>query len=178
MDKDTIKTEDTRDMKTLFILITLSIIAFTVQSQSAEEYSISAASKFKLKDFNGAINDYTCVLELNPSSAETYISRGIAKDSLEFYNGAITDYTSAIEIEPTKSIYYFYRGKAKYKRRLYSLAILDYNKAIEIDPSNAVYYYAKGLAKANLGQDVCVDFGKAAKLGNQEANEFYKKYCD
>ena len=66
--------------------------------------------KDDLKDYNGAIADYTKAIELNPNYANAYYNRGISKHNLKDYNGAISDYNKAIEIDPNYANAYYNRG--------------------------------------------------------------------
>ena len=50
-------------------------------------------AKDELKDYKGAIADYTKAIEIDPNYADAYNNRGIAKDELKDYKGAIADYT-------------------------------------------------------------------------------------
>ena len=165
-------------MKTILFFIGLFVTILPGYGQTAEEFYQKGNDKFKLQDYTGAIADYSSCIEINPTNINCYIKRGDAKDSLEKYAGAIVDYTKAIELDLKNSDYYFKRGNAKSGLRYFDEAIIDYTKAIEINPEKADYYYARGNAKSNLGVNVCVDFGKAAKLGHAEADKFVKRYCD
>lgn len=55
-------------------------------------------SKLQLKDYIGAIADYSKAIELKPDNADAYYNRGNSKILLKDYNGAITDYSKAIEL--------------------------------------------------------------------------------
>ena len=71
----------------------------------------NARMKFEKKDYNGAIAEYTKIIEESSFSSSSrrviifegsypfniYIARGLAKDSLQDYKGAIDDYTMAID---------------------------------------------------------------------------------
>ena len=91
--------------------------------QTAEEYFYSAFKKASLKDYYGAIADYTKAIELNPNKAQIYYNRGAAKGILNDPYGAIADYTKAIELNPNKDDAYNNRGVQKKKLK-------DYNGAI------------------------------------------------
>ena len=57
-----------------------------------------AYAKDELKDYYGAIEDYSKSLELNPDDVNAYNNRVNAKDDLKDYNGAINDFSKAIEL--------------------------------------------------------------------------------
>ena len=49
--------------------------------------------------YQGAIEDYSRAIELNPKNEDPYINRGHAKFNLEDYQGAIEDYSKVIELD-------------------------------------------------------------------------------
>ena len=81
--------------------------------QTAEEYFYSAYNKANLKDYYGAIADFTKAIELDPNNATAYFNRGLSKYYLKDYYGAIADYTKAIELNPNNASDYYNRGFSK-----------------------------------------------------------------
>ena len=62
------------------LLFTLALIVFFNSfGQTAEEYFNSGYDKAQVKDYYGAIADYTKVIEINPNLAEAYYNRGFSK---------------------------------------------------------------------------------------------------
>ena len=55
----------------------------------------------------------------------------------------------------------------------------DYTKAMEIDPIDADAYYNRGGANMVLGdrKNACIDFKKAASLGDKDAAEWVRDQC-
>ncbi len=49
-----------------------------------------------LKDYQGAINNYTQALQISPNRSNVYNKRGIAYFEIADYQGAIKDYTQAL----------------------------------------------------------------------------------
>ena len=75
---------------------------------------------------------------------------------------------------------YFKKGVAKSYLKDYRGAMQDYNKAIDIDPKHKNAYYGRGIAKYRL-KDIngaCLDWSKAGELGNNNAYDMIKKYCN
>jgi len=109
-------------------------------------------SKFKLLDYNGAIKDYSKVIEIDPNPQgykaigvviNAYYYSGIAKNELKDCQGAILDFNKVIDIAPGlyqeykisefKAEAYYNRGKAKISLGQKKNGCLDLNKAIELD---------------------------------------------
>ena len=51
--------------------------------------------KFKLKDYQGAINDYNLAIENNSENKKAYLNRGISKEKLLDIQGACSDWMKA-----------------------------------------------------------------------------------
>ena len=67
-------------IKTTTTLIIFCIFITTVAyTQTADDYFNSGVTKYDLKDYKGAIQDYTKAIELNPKLAEAYNNRGLTK---------------------------------------------------------------------------------------------------
>ena len=78
------------------ILFTLALlISFVSFGQTADEYFDSGYDKDNLKDYYGAIADYTKAIEINPNYAKAYSNRGISKENLGDLNGACVDWKKA-----------------------------------------------------------------------------------
>ena len=63
-------------------------------------YMCRAFCKHLLKDYHGAVQDYTKVVELNPNYVLAYENMGLVKSYLHDYQGARKDLTRAIELNP------------------------------------------------------------------------------
>ncbi len=89
-------------------LITTAIIfcllASTVAyAQTAEDHFYSGNTKYELKDYKGAIQDYTKAIELNPNHANAYNNRGLAKIFLEQKDDGCLDLSKAGELGHAKT---------------------------------------------------------------------------
>ena len=65
--------------KLSLVILFIALSWINAVGQSAEGYYIRGASKNNLKDYYGAIADYTKAIELNPDYANAFYCRGIAK---------------------------------------------------------------------------------------------------
>ena len=77
--------------------------AIEINSQYADAYYNRALAKENLKDFEGALSDYTKAIEIYPKgedAGDAYHGRGYAKEMLKDFEGAIKDYTIATKLIP------------------------------------------------------------------------------
>ena len=89
-------------MKKLVLLFTLALLfSFVSFGQTAKEYNKRGVSKNQLRDYYGAIADYTKAIELDPNYANAYKNRGISKENLGDLNNACADWKKAAELGVT-----------------------------------------------------------------------------
>jgi tetratricopeptide (TPR) repeat protein len=117
----------------------------------ADAFFIRGATKRTKGDLDGAIADFTKVIELKPDFMAVYINRGIAKQAKRDLDGAIADFTKAIELQPDNVAAYVCRGSAKHAKGDFDSAIEDYTKAIELKPDLSDAYQVRALAKRDKG---------------------------
>ena len=111
--------------RTLFLL-PLFLITVIGHSQTAEYYYLSGKSKLILKNYKGAVSDFTDAIKISPNIADYYFARGKGNYNLEDYNGAIQDFTKATEIKPKFEDAYYHLGKSKNKLQDFRGAITAY----------------------------------------------------
>lgn len=107
----------------------------------------SAGNKLKVKDLDGAIEDYDEAIRINPKEVEAYLNRGYAKRDKGDSDGAIKDYDEAIRLNPKFDLAYNNRGIAKYEKGDLDGAIKDYNEAIRINPEDCKLYFFRANIK-------------------------------
>lgn len=157
--------------------------AIKLDSKNSSAFTNRGDAKMKLGDLRGAILDYSEAIELEKNNAPHYYSfyqRAHAKDKLGDFRGAIFDYSKALAISPNNANGYYYRANVKSKLQDYVGAIDDYTKAIKIKPKDADFYANRGLTKLQLNQknDGCLDLSKAGELGDENAYELIRKFCN
>ena len=144
--------------------------------KSAAYYN-RAILKNTLKDYYGAIADYTKAIELEPEYASAYNNRGLSKQNLKDFYGAIEDFTKVISLNPDDANTYYNRGGSKIGLKDYYGAIADLTKVIELNPKNASAYGARGIAKSALKLNACGDYKKACDLGDNNMCEWWTGFC-
>ena len=86
-------------IKTTTTLIIFCLFITTLAyAKTAEDYLKAGNTKYELKDYKGAIQDYTTAIELNPSNAEAYNLRGIDKLILGQKDSGCLDLSKAGEM--------------------------------------------------------------------------------
>ncbi len=144
---------------------------------TAETLFDRAIDKRKNGDIQGAIDDYTKAIEIDPKYVDAYNNRGNARSTLGDKQGAIADYNKAIELNPTYARAYSNRGLARADLGDKQAAIVDYNKAIELDPNYALAYYNRANARDDLGdkQGAIVDYTKSIELDPSYVDSYYNR---
>ena len=147
-------------------------------------------SRHELGNYQGAIEDYTQAIRIDPNLDSAYFNRGNAYLDLENYQRAIADYTQAIKINPNMSQAYYNRGNVHRKLRDHQKAIDDYTQSLR---TNHYYTYSDGrllaayaynnraLSYITLGKipQAIDDFQASADIHKQLGNEnMYRKAMD
>ena len=81
--------------KLLIISLFIPLVSF---GQTANEFAKGGHEKFKLKDYYGAISDYTKAIEIYPNTDYAYANRGAMKAILKNLKGACVDWKKAAEL--------------------------------------------------------------------------------
>ncbi|MFN7912065.1 MAG: tetratricopeptide repeat protein [Bacteroidota bacterium] len=142
-------------------------------------YKIRAKSKFELKDFKGAITDWSVYIEAFPKEEEALISRAASKINLNDNTGAIADLDAAITINKNNAVSYCYRGVAKGGNKAFSEGIKDLDQAIKLKFDYGTAYVNRAAIKMAIKdkQGACDDLAKADGLGNELALQMLEKHC-
>ena len=85
-------------MKKLIILLVALVSLTTAYCQTANEYVNMGYSKHKLKDYSGAIADYTKAIEIDPNKSSAYYGRGLSKLVLGQKDSGCLDLSKAGEL--------------------------------------------------------------------------------
>jgi len=146
-------------------LKSMDITGKEVLKMDAAAYMESGNEKWENGDREGAIDDFTKAIEIEPNNHSIYYWRARVKVELHDYFGSIDDYSKAIEKCIDKSYfldYYCSRGHAKTEMNDDEGAIQDYLKAIDIAPDYFLPY-------AWLGKIYCKrkDYSKAVEYLDQ-----------
>ena len=154
----------------------------TPVSESAEKLVQQGLDHVEQGDHQGAINNFTEGIALNPNDAQAYNNRGEAYQNLRQYQQAIADLDQAISLNPDYAEAYNNRANAYLNLQQYPEAIADFNQVISLNPDYANAYNNRGVAYLNLQQyqEAIADFNKAIALNpdfaaayNSRGNTYY-----
>lgn len=139
-------------------------------------YILRAAARVELKDYKGAMNDFTESIRINPKNYYAFSSRGWLKANNQDYKGAIKDYTEAINLDNTKDYLYFERGKLRYLTKDYTGALIDCTNSINTSPNYGAYVL-RGKIRLQMGDyDGAVkDYTVSIKLNSKVPALYYDR---
>ncbi|MBW3044852.1 CHAT domain-containing protein, partial [Prochlorococcus marinus] len=146
-----------------------------LDSKSKKALLFRGTAKYQIKDYSGAILDFSVVLKLEPKDEEALLFRGLAKTRLSNQRGAIEDYSQIITINPENVAALESRGIGRVILKDYKNAINDFNRILELEPKNYVAFAWRGNAKGELKdfENALKDFKQALKI-----NKDYKDALD
>ena len=151
------------------ILLSLCVATIAARAQnptSADDFSQRGISRFEKNDLEGAIADFTKVIELHGQQLDfCFYFRGIALYRLGRREEAIADLGRAIALKQHPR-FYGDRGNLLAQSGDLEGAIADLNKAIEIDPKYAKAYADRGIVHVMRGEETAaeLDFKKCFEL--------------
>src|SRR5215212_6550752 len=93
------------------------LFALPASQATAEELYRRGAARFSAGDLDGAIEDFTETLRLDPTHAAAYTNRGLARSDLGDQQGAIADATEALRLAPNNAVAYTNLGLAYLRLR-------------------------------------------------------------
>ena len=143
-------------------------------------YFERALVKKKLGDIEGAIADYTIIInrtEDNFLSAQ--FNRAICYKKIGQLTNALNDLKEVLLHETDDSMAWKVRGNIHLLAGRYNLAIADFTKAIDLNGELGTAYFNRGVAHL-LNQNpmtACIDFERSAIEGYERALEKQRYFC-
>ena len=141
------------------------------REKSHQDFYVRAVAKALNKDYQGAVEDYTQAIELNPQFVEAYLKRAATFYKLGDDRGTLKDCTQALQIKPNLAIAYYYQGRARYRLGYTQAALEAYNQAIRLEPDQAQLTIIE-LLPVMITRDnfSCRRFKKAATLFSEQGD--------
>ncbi len=126
-----------------------------------------------------ALSYYEDAVRLNPNDSASLLGIGMYYYNLGDFNNALSYYNRSIEAGPGYAMAYYNRGTVSGQMKNYAESLADLTKAIELDPNNDQAYMNRGLAYfySKKNDMACLDWKKAAEMGNPEAVKAVGLYC-
>ncbi len=138
-------------------------------------YFNRALTRYELDDKQGAIADYTQVIQINPDHDTAYNNCGLVRYEMGNKEGAVADLNRAILINPCNSIAFCNRGIIRAELGNPMGAIEDYSYAIHANSTCAPAYFQRGLARSQMGNKMGAveDFTDVINLNDQDASAYF-----
>ena len=132
----------------------------TAQAESAIYYYNRGNKKFTMKDYYGAISDYTKAVEINPNLVQPYGSMCGAKVNIGMNEEAVDDCNKALSLSSSnqltnsdRAMIYANLCGANLNLGVHKDTIKDCTKALEFNPQNDLAFYNRGSAKIHLNDN-------------------------
>jgi len=134
---------------------------------------------FQMKDLNAAFEDFNAAIARKPDLAEAYNNRGWLYFKVGNINSAFNDFSKAITLMPDFVRPYFNRAQIRENAGDWSGVVADYDSVQKRSPDNPYIYYKLGVAYLNLNQSdsACMKLKMADMLGNRDAGELIRRFC-
>jgi protein O-mannosyl-transferase len=129
--------------------------------------------------FTDALTDFNKTLELKPDFAEVLFMKGEAYLRMNNPREALTNYTKAIELKPGFYDALMEKAMVEFNMKDYNHAIEDLTSAIALNPQSGQAYKDRGSNKYYMKdlKGACLDWRKAAELGNKEVLQYLQTLC-
>ena len=141
--------------------------------KNARDYLKRGLSHYNKGDLEGAVNDFTKALEINPEMADAQVARGKALRLKGDFDGAINDFEDASEtnkqlLANNAEVAAAYASRGNLRVNAFDIdgAVADFDKAVKYDPGNADSIVKRGEAKLIRGDltDAIADFNAGLVL--------------
>ncbi|MBT9316005.1 hypothetical protein [Leptothoe spongobia] len=123
----------------------------TIGNEDAGSYFNRGITRYDMRNYAGAVDDFTQVISIRPSAA-AYNCRGVAWAEMSDYADALRDFGHALRLDTRLFAARCNRGALRLNVRDYAGAISDLETAVEIRPESAIPYFYLGQALQALGE--------------------------
>jgi tetratricopeptide (TPR) repeat protein len=136
--------------------------------------------KYKARDFEGAIIDFTLALEKDPGNPEVLYQRGMCYFHLQKKSLALLDMDAAVEMQPNYGFRYSSRAFMRDSFGDVIGAIQDYKEAIALDSEDAVSHNNLGILEDKMGRRTISQghYDKADNLLGVNSNKKMKEMTE
>lgn len=142
----------------------------------AKAFTNRGTAFFAKGDYRRAIQDYSQVINLDPSNATALDNRCWTRATLGLLGEALQDCDLSLRLRPNHASTLATRGFVHLKSGAFDAAIADYNAALTVDPHNPYALYGRGLAKSKKADASGNDDLVAAKAISLEIAQEFERY--
>jgi tetratricopeptide (TPR) repeat protein len=142
----------------------------------ARAFSNRGTAFFAKGDYRRAIQDYSQVINLDPSNATALDNRCWTRATLGLVEEALQDCDQSLKLRPKHASTLATRGFVHLKSGELDAAIVDYNAALTLDPHNPYALYGRGVAKTKKADASGNDDIIAAKAISIEIAQEFARY--
>lgn len=121
-----------------------------IDSEDAASYFNRGITRYDMRTYGGAVDDFTQVLAIRPSAA-AYNCRGVAHVEMGNRAEALQDFGQAIRLDAHLFAARCNRGVLRMDVRDYRGALSDLEAAVDLRPQSAIPYFYLGQALQSLG---------------------------
>ncbi|MCX5792979.1 MAG: tetratricopeptide repeat protein [Elusimicrobia bacterium] len=137
-------------------------------------------TRFVLKQYAPALEDYNSSLRLLPGQPGVYVRRGMTLFELARYEAAAADLSTALKLAPAsvdRLKAYYWLGNCGFRLNRYEQAARDFGKAAELSPDSALIRNNHGAALLSLGRydEAEAEFSAAVQLSPQFADAYLNR---
>jgi len=131
-----------------------------------EDYVARAGAYMRLKQYDRALSDLSCAIQLAPNLGLVYSNRGGMYHEMGRYEDALADFNKAIELGFESSVVYSNRAGTYCQLGRYQEALENYSKAIELDPNNVSTITNRGATYSELHreEEALADFTRVIQI--------------
>lgn len=131
-------------------------------------------TKMDSLNFQGAIEDYTECLKVDPGFWKAYINRGTARNKIQDYMGAVEDFDAMLRIDSTWANAYINRALSKRMLKDFEHSMKDYDRAMRLKPGDAELYAARANLKIDMRDlsGAIADFDEAIRINPNYATAY------
>lgn len=161
------------------LLACMLIVSAAASAQTAEDYLKSGIAKHNVKDFEGAIKEYSNAIKADKNLRDAYFNRSACELALQDFKAAKKDLDKTIELDPAFVKAYYSRATVLVSQQQYTEALPDLDKTIELDPATPNALTLRGQIRAQTGnaKGACEDFNKAKENGDPKADKYISQFC-
>ena len=118
----------------------------------------NGVDKYEQGDYQGAIDDWTKVIEVNPQEVDAYYNRGVVFYQSDQYEQALADFDRALKLNAQSAQILYARGSVYMEQGNYREARNDFRNALKSAPDMVSAHFKRGVAYQRLGQlDKAID---------------------